>query len=117
MDLGAPASYLTLGDGTAVFTSDGERFGDVEHVLADAGTDVFDGIVVRTGSGHRFVDAPEVGDIHERGVVLKLDARAAAELPEPTANAATMRAEPADAEPDDLGDKLRRAWHLISGKY
>jgi uncharacterized protein YrrD len=120
MDLGAPASYLTLTDGTAVLSSDGERIGTVEHVLADANADVFDGLVidVRTGpGGHRFVDAVQVADIHEHGVVLAIDAKAVEALPEPSENPATMAADPDDVTPDDLGDKLRRAWDLISGKY
>jgi uncharacterized protein YrrD len=120
MDLGAPASYLTLADGTPVLSSDGERVGTVEHVLADAEADIFDGLVidVRSGpGGHRFVDAPQVAEIHEQGVVLTIDASAAAQLPEPSANAATMGADPADVAPDDLGDKLRRAWDRISGNY
>jgi len=117
MDLGAPASYLTLSEGTPVLSSDGERIGEVAHVLADANADVFDGIVIDLKPGHRFVDAPEVGRIHELGVLLKLDAHAARALPEPSMNPATMRADPDDATPDDLGDKLRRAWDLISGKY
>jgi uncharacterized protein YrrD len=117
MDLGPPASYLTLTEGTPVLSADGERLGVVEHVLADPNADVFDGIVIDVRGGHRFVDAPEVGDIRERGVVLRLDADAAARLPEPSANPATMAAGPDDVTPDDLGDKLRRAWDLISGRY
>jgi uncharacterized protein YrrD len=120
MDLGAPASYLTLTDGTPVLSSDGERIGVVEHVLADADADVFDGLVidVRSGpGGHRFVDAPQVADIHEQGVVLAIDASDAERLPEPSENPATMAADPDDVTPDDLGDKLRRAWNLISGNY
>jgi uncharacterized protein YrrD len=120
MELGAPASYLTLTDGTPVLSSDGERIGVVEHVLADADADVFDGLVidVRSGpGGHRFVDAPQVADIHEQGVVLALDASAVERLPEPSENPATMAADPDDVTPDDLGDKLRRAWNLISGNY
>jgi hypothetical protein len=120
MDLGAPASYLTLADGTPVLSSDGERIGVVEHVLADANVDVFDGLVidVRPGpGGHRFVDAPQVAEIYEQGVVLTIDAGAAGQLPEPSENPATMAADPDDVTPDDLGDKLRRAWQRISGNY
>jgi hypothetical protein len=28
-----------------------------------------------------------------------------------------IEADPDDVLPDDLGDKLRRAWNLISGNY
>jgi hypothetical protein len=47
---------------------------------------MFDGIVFDTTwgpGGHRFVDAPEVDGIYERGVVLALDAEAADSLPRP----------------------------------
>ena len=46
MDLGNPASYLVLADGTPVLSSDGREVGKVEHVLADADSDVFDGVIV-----------------------------------------------------------------------
>jgi hypothetical protein len=123
MDLGAPISYLTLEPGTPVLSSDGEEVGRVEHVLADHEADVFDGLVVdmRLGVGGdgflRFADAPQVAELHERGVVLALDAEQARRLPEPSANPAVMEADPEDAEPGDLSDKLRRAWDLISGNY
>ena len=48
MDLGNPASYLVLADGTPVLSSDGREVGKVEHVLADADSDVFDGVIVDT---------------------------------------------------------------------
>jgi sporulation protein YlmC with PRC-barrel domain len=83
-DLGNPASYLTLEEGTSVLSSDGERVGRVEEVLADESTDVFDGLVVRTGPlglERRYVEAARVDEIYERGVVLKLDAAAARHLP------------------------------------
>ncbi len=83
-DLGPPTSYLLLGRGVPVFSSDGERLGKVVRVQRDAGTDIFDGIVIDTKAGpggRRFVDAPEVGEIHEQGVVLKLDANEAGRLP------------------------------------
>jgi hypothetical protein len=120
MDLGEPASYLTLDDGTAVLTSDGAEIGRVEHVLADADADVFDGLVIDTSAGpggHRFADASQVAAIYASGVVLTLDAAAAERLPEPSANPATLEADPADTAPDDLGDKLKRAWNYLSGNY
>lgn len=118
-DLGPPSSYLVLGDGVPVYSSDGEELGKVEHVLADPDADVFDGIVLDTSvlpGGHRFVDAPEVGEIYERGVVLKIDAAAAEDLPEPSANPGALEVGADDMVKDDGHDKLRRAWNLISGK-
>ena len=120
MDLGDPISYLTLSEGTPVFAAGGARIGVVEHVLADADADVFDGLIIdgRAGpGGWRFVDAPQVDRIYERGVLLTLGEREAEALPEPSENPATVRAEPEDAEGSALGDKLRRAWDYLSGRY
>jgi hypothetical protein len=119
-DLGNPSSYLALQPGTTVVSSDGRELGKVEHVLADPEADLFDGIVLDTSvlpGGHRFVDAPQVDEIYERGVVLTIDAAAAESLPEPSENPATVEAGPDDTVKDDLGDKLKKAWNVISGKY
>jgi hypothetical protein len=119
-DLGEPGSYMTLAAGVPVYSRDGERLGEVEHVLAEPDKDIFDGIVFDASplsGGHRFVDAPEVERIHERGVVLTLDARDATRLPEPSENPATMSADPDDTVEGELERKLRRAWDLISGRY
>jgi hypothetical protein len=118
MELGEPLSYLALSAGVPVYSSDGKQLGEVEHVLCEAEEDIFDGIVFDASpGGHRFVDAPEVHEIFERGVILKLDAAAAERLPEPSANPATMEASPDDATESDVERKLRRAWDLISGNY
>lgn len=118
-DLGQPGSYMTLKKGVRVYASDGEELGKVEHVLADPEIDVFDGIVIDTSilpGGHRFVDAPEVAEIYERGVVLGIDAGAAERLPQPSANPGALEAGPGDMVREDRTDKLRRAWDRISGK-
>jgi hypothetical protein len=118
-DLGPPGSYLTLAEGARVLSADGHELGRVEHLLADPDVDVFDGIVLDTSvlpGGRRFVDATQVGDIYERGVVLTLEASAAQRLPEPSENPGEMEVGPDDLVPDQLQDKLRRAWGRISGK-
>jgi uncharacterized protein YrrD len=118
-DLGAPASYLTLGDGTAVHASGGEEVGKVAHVLADPDLDVFEGLVMRTGvlpGEHRFVDADQVAEIRERGVELTLSASEAQSLPQPSESPAALGVDADDVVRDELHDKLRRAWNLISGK-
>jgi uncharacterized protein YrrD len=120
MDLGNPASYLVLADGTPVVSSDGRELGKVEHVLADADADVFAGVIVDTRAGlggHRFADASQVDGIYERGVVLAMTADAVDRLPEPSRNPAVLDAGPDDTVPDDLNDKLRRAWDYLSGNY
>jgi hypothetical protein len=117
MDLGNPASYLVLADGTPVLSSDGEELGTVEHVLADADADVFDGVIVDLRPGHRFADASQIEAIYERGVLLAMSADAAERLPEPAENPAVLDSGPEDTVPDDLKDKLRRAWDYLSGNY
>jgi uncharacterized protein YrrD len=118
-NLGEPSSYLALEGGEPVYTCDGRRIGVIEHVLAAPDADIFDGIVLDHSAlpgGHRFVDADQVEEIFERGVLLKIDAEAAEELPEPSENPGVLRADPADAEESRLTEKLRRAWDLISGR-
>lgn len=110
-------SYLTLEAGATVRASDGTPIGKVEHVLADSGADIFDGLVIDTDDGRRFVDAPEVGTMDEDGgVTLTLDQAGVAQLHEPSDNPATMSADPGDVDSSELGEKLRRAWEVISGK-
>ena len=49
-------------------------------MLADLHADIFDGLVIDRSvlpGGHRFVDAAQVDQIYERGVVLSVDAAAA----------------------------------------
>jgi len=120
MDLGAPASYLTLAAGTAVYSSDGQRLGELEHVLADPEKDIFDGLVidVSTGPGGlRFADADQVAEVYERAVVLDIAAAEAEQLPEPRPAPAVMDSGGAADAEGPLETKLRRAWDLISGNY
>jgi hypothetical protein len=94
----------------------------VEHVLAVPEDDIFDGIVLDTSvlpGGHRFVDADQVEEIFDRGVLLKIDRAAAEALPEPTANPAAMEVSADDVAASDEGKlkrKLHRAWEMISGE-
>jgi len=89
-DLGAPTSYLVVDKGVPVYSSDEVELGRVVRVLSAREADMFDGIIFDTTpnrpGGHKFVDAPEVAALYERGVVLNIDAAGAAELGEPTKN-------------------------------
>ena len=73
--------YQALPRGVPVHTSDGALIGRVHHVQDNAREHIFDGIVIATESGKRFVDAPEVGRITRARVTLTIDAAAAANLP------------------------------------
>src|SRR3954452_15692775 len=116
-DLGAPVSYLTLAEGVPVLTADGHELGEVRHVLADEENDIFDGLVVRAGRRDVFVDAPQVDELYERGAVLTLNRAATDRLPASSETPAVLAADPDDAASNGLGDKLRRAWDLLSGNY
>ena len=80
-DYGHPISYLVLERDTPIYSSDGEHLGHVHEVLYVPEKDIFDGVVMHTSDGARFVDAPEVGSIYERGVVLTITSVEAAALP------------------------------------
>jgi hypothetical protein len=121
-DRGKPIAYMVLEEGTAVVGSDSEPVGKVDRVLADAGTDIFDGLLLDTPEGDRFVDAPQVAELYERLVILDMTAAdALRSLPEPTPSPASVDIDPDDIAGDTTGDKIRdaarRAWDRISGNY
>ena len=62
-DDGHQIGYKALPRGVPVVTSEGIEIGTVERVLDNAREHIFDGIVVTTRDGRRFVDAPEVARI------------------------------------------------------
>jgi hypothetical protein len=82
-DEGHQIGYQALPRGVPVVSSEGIEIGTVERVLDNAREHIFDGIVIRTRDGARFVDAPEVARIAERRVTLSITAHEARELPEP----------------------------------
>jgi uncharacterized protein YrrD len=120
VEVGQPISYRALEMGTPVYSADGEKIGTVGHVLAVEAEDVFDGIVISEhvfSAGHRFADADEIAQIGEHGVILKLNREECRSLPEPSANPAVMRDDPAESRSEARRDKLRRAWDYVSGNY
>jgi len=80
-DDGHQIGYQALPRGVPVVSSDGVVLGTVWKVLDNAREHIFDGIVMRTPDGRRFVDAPEVARIAERRVTLTITAAEAADLP------------------------------------
>ena len=73
--------YQALPRGVPVHASDGARVGKVHRVLDNAREHIFDGIVIDTADGRRFVDAHEVARITRSRVTLTIDSAEAAELP------------------------------------
>lgn len=91
-DDGYAIHYSAVARGTPVLSSDGVEVGKVEEVLDNYREHIFDGIVLRTGSGaRRFVDAPEVARTAERAVTLSITAVQASELPAPARGAPSFR--------------------------
>jgi hypothetical protein len=74
--------YQALPQGVPIVSSDGVEIGTVLRVLDNAREHIFDGIVMRTSEGRRFVDAPEVARITARRVTLTITAAEATTLPE-----------------------------------
>ncbi len=86
MELGEPASYLTLEEGIAVYAAGGEKVGTVAEVLAAPEQDIFEGIAIspRLGVGQRrFAAAELIDEIGEKGVLLSLSKGACESLPAP----------------------------------
>jgi hypothetical protein len=83
VDEGEPISYLALATRTPVLTSTGSEFGTVVHVLQIPQLDEFDGIVVDTKHGHRFVDRDQITEITTTLVRCDLSDEQAASLPAP----------------------------------
>jgi hypothetical protein len=81
-DDGGQISYEVLRRGTPVVAADGLQVGTVHQVLDNVREHIFDGIVVDTPEGRRFVDAPEVARIAVRRVTLTIDGAQVRELPE-----------------------------------
>ena len=90
-DDGQQIGYKLLPSGVPVLSSDGIEIGKVQRVLDNAREHIFDGIVITTRDGRRFVDAPEVARITEQRVTLTIDAAEAAKLPPPRGPGRTWR--------------------------
>ena len=91
---GHAISYKVLRRGTVVRASDGTEVGKVRRVQENARENIFDGLVIDTADGQRFVDAPEVARIAERRVTLSIDAQEAEGLPEYKKGAPEFSADP-----------------------
>jgi hypothetical protein len=90
-DEGRQIGYQALPRGVPVVSSEGIEVGTVDRVLDNAREHIFDGIVILTREGPRFVDAPEVARIAERRVTLTITADEARALPEPQRSARRRR--------------------------
>jgi hypothetical protein len=111
MDEGLPIAYQVLDHGVSVFSSTGEVLGTVDHVVAAPAEDIFHGIVMRSASGARFIAADQVASLHERGVDLRIDTAAVAQLPAPHGAAPAWR----DQEPGVKPSRWKHLVDMVSG--
>jgi hypothetical protein len=111
MDEGLPIAYQVLDNGVSVFSSSGEVVGTVDHVVAAPAEDIFHGIVMRGASGARFIAADLIASLHERGVDLRIDTGAVAELPAPHGAAPAWR----DQEPGVKPSRWKHLVDMVSG--
>jgi hypothetical protein len=110
-DHGHAIGYKVLPRGTPVLSSDGVQVGTVRRVQDNAREHIFDGIVIDTTDGRRFVDAPEVARIFERAVVLAITAEEARALPEKSSAAAErVRHASTVRRAKRLGRSMRDRW-------
>ncbi len=111
-DDGDAIGYKILARGTPVRSSDGVQVGTVRRVQDNAREHIFDGIVIETPAGRRFVDAPEVARIFERAVILTLSAAEAEALPEqPSPLSMRMRDGSTMRRARRAGRSLRDRWN------
>jgi len=100
-------AYSAAVPGTPVLSSDGGRIGSLDRVLDIPDLDLFDGIVVSTDAGDRFVDRDQISHFTTVAVHCSLSAQEAASLPEPD-GAPTYRADPARDGGSSIIDRVRR---------
>jgi hypothetical protein len=118
---GSRSSWEALDQGTPVLASGGESVGTVKEVLAAAEEDIFEGLLVNTDRGERYVDEEAIDDIYDDRVVLKLDAAACRQLPEPSPAPAAMEVTADDVSEGKGAYKrdvwFKRVWNRLSGNY
>ncbi len=111
-DLGPPIAYTLLPEGVPVFDRNGNRTGVVDEIVADFQVDVFEGLVVHTlplPGRHLFASPEQIESMHERGVVLAVEA---ADLPEHGPSAERRRKEEEPPRPP-LAAWFARAWDRV----
>jgi hypothetical protein len=109
---GLPIAYQALATGTPVHADDGGQVGTVKQVLAVEEEDVFDGLMIDTDSGSRFIDADQVAHIAEHRVDIRLTTAEVAEQPEHEEGTRVYRSEAPVGRGRDLWRRisLRGLW-------
>jgi hypothetical protein len=107
MDTEPAVSYHAAVPGTPVLTTTGNEIGTLEHVLEVPSEDRFDGLVIATDWGLRFVHADQVELITVRHVRSRLDDGQAGRLPPPRGTV-VYRVSSLDEIGDALDERLGR---------
>jgi len=118
-ELGDPISWRVLEPHTPVYARGGAAVGVVRRVMALEEQDIFDGLVVHTHDGDRFVPGEQVAVIREHAVALALDEAAVAALDPPKPGPAAM-----SVDGDTLTSRHLRsvrsllgdAWNRLNGR-
>ena len=105
METDAAISYQAAVPGSPVLTRSGQEIGTLEHVLEVPETGRFDGIVIATDWGLRFIDADRIELITICNIRCSLDDAEAGRLPPPV-GAAVYRVSSLDEIGDSLHERL-----------
>ncbi len=81
---GTPISYEAATRGTPVLSSSGAQIGTLEHVLEVSDLDIFEGIVIATHHGLRFIDADHLPEFTTTHIRSTLTDEQATQLPPPS---------------------------------
>jgi hypothetical protein len=79
-----PVSYEGVPLGVPLLSASGKRFGTLVKVLEIPSEDLFDGVIVKTDHGRRFVDRDQIAEITTEYIKCALDDAATDSLPEPS---------------------------------
>ena len=107
METDAAISYQAAVPGSPVLTRSGKEIGTLEHVLEVPGLGRFDGIVIATDWGLRFIGADRIELITICNIRCSLDDAEAGRLPPPV-GAAVYQVSSLDEIGDSLHERLGR---------
>jgi hypothetical protein len=103
-------SYGGAVPGTPVLSRTGKEIGTLEHVLEVPGIGMFDGMVIATDWGLRFIEADDVEVITIRHVRCRIDDAEAARLPPPDGSP-VYRVNVLEEIGDSLHERLGQMFH------
>jgi hypothetical protein len=111
-DDGHAISFKVLRRGTPVLSADGVELGKVRRVQEAKRENIFDGIVVDTRNGLRFLDAPEVARIAELAVTTTFPAAEADDHLEDVSSrlAGRLKNSKTARRAKRIGGRARDAW-------